>query len=252
MAVVQAVTEFIPVSSSGHLFVLHDVLNLQLVDNMTFDIALHFGTVLALLIYFRKKIFLILKGRELMFKFFIALLPAVLVGFFFADYIEKIVSIKLIAITLFLGGVLFLLVEQLFKAKKTEMKEIGYLDSLWIGLWQVLAFIPGVSRSGITIIAGLSRGLKKSLATEFSFLLAIPLILGASLKKGLDIFTDTGISLSKNDIFVFSFGILTSVIIGYLVIKYFLLFLKKHSFRVFAWYRIALAVLIFIIIYLQN
>lgn len=246
LAIVQAVTEFIPVSSSGHLFLLHKVLDLQLADNLAFDIALHFGTVLALLIYFRKKILGILKDRELCFKFFIALIPAVLVGFFFGDYLERLVNVKLIAISLFLGGVLFLLVEQLFKAKKSEMKELSYFDSLWIGLWQILAFIPGVSRSGITIIAGLSRGLKKSLAAEFSFLLAIPLILGVSLKKGFSM------EFNQGDLSVLLFGILSSAIVGYLVIKYFLAFLKKHSFRVFAWYRIVLAVLIFMVIYLQN
>jgi undecaprenyl-diphosphatase len=252
LAVVQAVTEFVPVSSSGHLFLLHKVLGLQLADNLSFDIALHFGTVLALLIFFRKKIIFILKDRKLVIKFGIALVPAVLIGFFLGDYFEKLISIKLIAVSLFLGGVLFLLMEQLFKSKKSEMKEISYFDSLWIGLWQVLAFIPGVSRSGITIIAGLSRGLKKSLAAEFSFLLAIPLILGISFKKGIDFFSDSSIGLNKDDIMILLFGILSSAIIGYVVIKYFLSFLKKHSFKVFAWYRIILALLIFIIIYLQN
>ena len=252
LAVVQAVTEFIPVSSSGHLFLLHKVLDLQLTDNLAFDIALHFGTVLALLLFFRKKIFLILYDKKLILKFGIALTPAVLVGFFFIDYIERLVSVKLIAISLFLGGILFLLVEKLFNAKVQHLKDVSFRDSLWIGLWQVLAFIPGVSRSGITIIAGLSRGLKKSVAAEFSFLLAIPLILGASFKKSMDLFTDVNFHFTHDDFLIFSFGIVVTALIAYFVIKYFLDFLQKHSFKVFAYYRIILSISIFLFLYLQN
>lgn len=249
LALIQGVTEFVPVSSSGHLVLLHDFLDLHLASDLLFDIALHFGTILALLLYFRKRIKSFLEDSRLLAKVFIALVPTVLIGFFLEDYIDQFVSNTVIALALIGGGILFLLSEELFRTPKTLLSQIKFSDGFWIGLWQSLALIPGVSRSGITIIAGMSRGLKKSVAAEFSFLLAIPLISGIALKKVLDGLNGDLALGAWSDFMILLFGILVAAIIGYLVVKYFLEYLNKHSLKVFAWYRIALGLLVLMFVY---
>lgn len=252
LALIQGITEFVPVSSSGHLILFHDFLDLHLASDLLFDIALHFGTVLALLLYFRKRIKSFLEDSRLLAKVFIALIPTVIIGFFLEDYIQELASLTVIALALIGGGILFLLSEELFKAKKTELSQVKYGDGFWIGLWQSLALLPGVSRSGITIIAGMSRGLKKSLAAEFSFLLAIPLISGIALKKVLDGIRGDIVPHTWSDFGILLFGIIVAAVIGYLVVKYFLEFLNKYSLKVFAWYRIILGIIVLLYFYFIN
>jgi undecaprenyl-diphosphatase len=258
-AIVQAITEFWPVSSSGHLIILHDVLHLDMFDSLTFDVALHVGTALALLLFFWKDVkryFLALinlfrrfniahEDQKTVISLFLATIPAALAGFFLESYIESLFrNTMVVAIALIVGGILFFIVEK-FSKKKLHYEGLSIPESLMIGVAQALALVPGVSRSGITIIAGMSFNLKRDQAAKFSFLLSIPIVLGAGLKKFFDINFD---ALTYQEIYIFSLGLIISLIAGYLVIKYFLRFLQKRSLNIFGIYRIILGLILLILL----
>lgn len=253
--IVQGVTEFFPVSSSGHLIILHNIFDFNLSDNLAFDVALHVGTLLALVIVFWADIVKIIKAifqardlesqknRKLAGLILIGIIPAGIVGFLFADKIEQAFHHpEVVAIMLVLVGVIFLIAEKL-KLKQRDLAEFGWKGALAVGLAQLLALIPGTSRAGITIVSGMFVGLRRESATRFSFLLAMPIIFGAGLAKGLDLFT---IKLSTSEIWIFVIGILSSAVFGYLAIKYLLKFVRSHRLNVFAYYRFVLAGLILI------
>lgn len=247
LAFVQGITEILPISSSGHLAFLHELLDFQLESNLLFDIALHVGTALALLFLFLPKFKKFWQDKSLWLKVIIGILPAAIIGFLIEDYAERLNdNLLVIALALIGGALLFFLVEHFFKPKQDDLKEISNQDAFWIGLWQVLSFIPGVSRSGITIVAGLGRGMSRRLAAEFSFLLAIPLILGMGLKKILD-FSQGNFNLSSSELGIFMVSMSISGIIAYFSAKYLLKFLEKHSLQFFAWYRILLGVIIILL-----
>jgi len=247
LAIVQGITEILPISSSGHLAFLHELLDFQLESNLLFDIALHVGTALALLFLFLPKFKKFWQDKSLWLKVIIGIFPAAIIGFLIEDYAERLNdNLLVIALALIGGALLFFLVEHFFKPKQDDLKEISNQDAFWVGLWQVLSFIPGVSRSGITIVAGLGRGMSRRLAAEFSFLLAIPLILGMGLKKILD-FSQGNFNLSSNELGIFMVSMSISGIIAYFSAKYLLKFLEKHSLQFFAWYRILLGVIIILL-----
>ncbi|NQT49281.1 undecaprenyl-diphosphatase UppP [Candidatus Kuenenbacteria bacterium] len=256
LGIVQGITEFVPVSSSGHLVVLHDIINFNVVDSLAFDVALHLGTVLAVIIFFRIEI---LRYIVAILEIFIpkrkvnrqdlsevlliiyATIPAAIIGFLFEDAIKKLFRNTItVIITLVLGAMLFFLVEKYAKHYK-NFSGMGIGRALYIGLAQALALIPGVSRSGITIVAGMSVKLKRSEAARFSFLLSAPIILGAGVLKLREIEWSL---LPAEEIGMFIIGFISSFIVGFFVIKYFLKFLQHHNLNVFGWYRIGLALLL--------
>jgi len=255
-AVVQGITEFLPVSSSGHLVVLHNIVKMGTVDNLAFDVALHIGTLLALIIYFRIDLLryvvavleLFIPKRPInradladVMLLIYGSIPAAIIGFVFAGFIEeRLRSAWVVVATLLVGAVLFFLVER-FGKHEHDFTGLGIGKALYIGCAQALALIPGVSRSGITIVAGMSVKLKRTEAAKFSFLLSIPAVFGAGVFEFFDINWSI---LPAREAFSFVIGILVSFIVGYFVIKYFLRFLEHHRLNVFAWYRIGLAVLI--------
>ncbi len=268
---VQGLTEFIPVSSSGHLVILHGIFpNLELSDELAFDVSLHVGTLASLLIYFRSDIALYLRGwftslstvfveikqrkfgtsysddQRLAWYIVFAIIPAGLVGFFFEDLIDRwFRSPVTVVVMLMVVAVVFLIVERRGSAAFTRsLKELSIRDALYIGCMQVMALVPGTSRSGITIIAGMMSGLTRAAAARFSFLISIPLVAAAGLKKGLDL-AMVGVAASEWPIIVT--GVVTSALVGYAAIAFLLKFLERRSLRVFAWYRIVLAVTVFIL-----
>ncbi|OGF31667.1 undecaprenyl-diphosphatase UppP [Candidatus Falkowbacteria bacterium RIFOXYD2_FULL_35_9] len=258
LAIVQAVTEFWPVSSSGHLVILHQILPLNQINALSFDIALHLGTVLALIIFFRqdlKKYFLAFlqmfrsfnlgnDEQKTVLNLLVATVPAVLAGYFLDYYIELYFrSLLVVSISLIVGAIIIFIVEK-WSRKTASFEGLSIPEAIIIGCAQALALIPGVSRSGSTIITGMVLKLKRSEAAKFSFLLSIPIVLGAGIKKMLDISIFT---LEKTEQYLFLVGFLTAFIVGYLIIKYFLKFLEKHSLSVFAWYRIILGIVILLI-----
>lgn len=256
----QGLTEFLPISSSGHLIILHKLFTLN-VDSLSFDVALHLGSLFALLIFFRKKIYSLFSGfsktgssqeegkknLRLFFFIFLATIPAGFLGFFFEDKIESYFrNIAVVSVALIIGG-LFLVFADKYSKKQKDIYSLNAVEIFLIGTAQAFALIPGVSRSAATIIAGLELKLQRKAAAEFSFLLSIPIIAGAAAKKMLDLGLNT---LSTQDKLIFIVGIISSFIVSYLVIKYFIKFLEKHSLVWFGWYRIALGALILLLIYL--
>jgi undecaprenyl-diphosphatase len=253
LGVVQALTEFLPISSSAHLIVFRDWLRFQTSDDLTFDVALHIGTVLALIMYFHRDLTRMVVGfvgslrhprrvksfeQRLPWYILASMVPAVLVGGTLQQVIEdRLRNSYVIVITLFLGGILFLLAEKY--TKRTEgMEAMTLKKSLLIGLAQSLALIPGVSRSGITIITGMTQHLTRAEAARFSFLMSVPIMLAAGFKEALDL---RDIEMAGPEVRTLILGALTSALIGWLVIRFLLRFLGRHTLNVFAYYRFALA-----------
>lgn len=253
---IQGLTEFLPISSSGHLVLLHEYLNFDLSNNLAFDVVLHLGTLVALLIFFWQDVLYLLKSffksfvrrditdpnQRLSWQLLLATIPAVLAGYFFEDiidlYFRNILSVALMLILF--GGVLYL-ADRYFSKVKT-IPQLSLFNAIVIGIAQVLALVPGVSRSGITIIAGLGQKLNRGEAARFSFLMAIPVVFGAGAKKVYDFSAQGGIN--NDEILVLILGFITAAITGYLCIKYFLQFLQNHSLQFFAYYRIILGLIL--------
>lgn len=256
---IQGLTEFLPVSSSGHLLILHELFNLQ-VDSLIFDVALHLGTLLALVLFFRRQIYILSKdffnaiktgtrnqNSNLVVAIIVATIPAGLIGFLFEDIIDFYLrNLRVVVFTLIIVGFVLIFVDK-YSIKQRDFKQMKMWEIFLIGIAQAFALIPGVSRSGATIIAGLGLKLQRKAAAEISFLLSIPIIFGAGVKKILDLNIE---KLSFLDQWVFVVGALTSFAVGYLVIKYFIKFLQSHSLSVFGWYRIILGVVMLIWLYL--
>jgi undecaprenyl-diphosphatase len=249
LGIVQGLTEFIPVSSTAHLILFPWFFNWSgQVDTLTFDIALHAGTLAALIFCFwRDWIDLFLKKQRLLGLILFASIPAGIAGFFMNDIVEK--SLRdplLISIMLVVVGVVMLISEKAYKHRGLE--ETGIKDAVIIGIAQVLAIIPGVSRSGITISAGLFRGFEREVSARFSFLLATPIIAGATLlhlKKALN-------GQANYDFEIFAVGIISSFITGFIAIKFLLSFLKRFPLNLFVYYRFALSAIIIAGIWLKG
>lgn len=251
--VLQGLTEFLPISSTGHLVILHDILRFDAFDNALFDVAVHLGTILALLMFFRNDVVRLVRGfvdsfrrrdlkndeaQRLSWYLVLALIPAVAVGYLFELAIEGTVRDPLVV-----AGALIVVALLFFVAERhaPQEKDLGRMtagDAASIGAAQVLAFIPGVSRSGITILAGLLRRMKRAEAARFSMLLSIPTIVGAGLFKGLKI------DWARADWLVLVVGFTAAFASGFLTIRLFLRFLTRYPLNVFAWYRIGLGVLV--------
>lgn len=255
LGLVQGLTEFLPISSSGHLLVLHDFLNFDVADDLAFDVALHLGTLGALLIFFRRDVVKYIQAwftsfaakeksvdQRVSWYLLIGTIPAVVVGLFLEDIIDQALrSVALVGLLLILGGILFFMVEKWCK-KQSDFSALNWRKGLVIGVFQALALVPGVSRSGSTIVAGMIFGLTREQAARFSFLLGMPVIFGAGMKKMHDLVTGAG----QVEWLLFVIGFLAALIAGYFTIKYFLRFLQRHSLAVFGWYRIVLGVLLWL------
>ena len=252
LGILQGLTEFIPVSSSAHLIIAPWFFDWQgVVNTLSFDVALHFGTLIALLIYFRKDWLHLLKTLpekdNMLWKLAVGTIPAVIAGLLIRDWIEVNRSPVLIVFTLCFVSVLMILSERNYKGtRRIGMEDIGYKDAIFIGIAQACALIPGVSRSGITIVAGLVKKLKREDAARFSFLLGTPAIAGASLLEGKKL-----IGAENIEVDILITGVIVSAVVGYIVIKYLLLFLQKYSLRPFAYYRFLLAFVIILSIWLN-
>ncbi len=247
LGLVQGLTEFIPVSSSGHLVLAEHFVHFSL-SGYAFDAVLNVGTLAALLLYFWRDWLALLKGalrpgseRRLFRLIVIGTIPAVLVGFLMQSFIEAHTrSPWLVATALILMAFVMLAAEK--RAKLTRpLTDLNTKDSVAVGLAQTLAFIPGVSRSGTTIVAGMMRGLKREAATRYSFFLALPILAGGTLK----ILTDRAVldSLTSH-LGLYVAANLAAFISGYLAIGWLLGYLANHKLNLFAYYRIGLAVII--------
>lgn len=253
---VQGICEFLPISSTAHLILIPYFFHWQ-DPGLTFDIFLHLGTVVAILAFFIKDWIRIFKDAikrklSLLWWIIIASIPTAIFGYLFESKAETVLRAPLlIAATLFIFGLILFVVDKFIKHRK-KIKELGYLKSFFIGIIQTIAIIPGVSRSGATMTGGMLVGLTRKSAAKFSFLLATPAMIGATLLKFKDIFETPSSQLFNG--FGLTAGIVAFVVAlvsGYLSIKYLLRYLNRGSFLPFVLYRILLAVVI-VIFYLLT
>lgn len=243
LGILQGLTEFLPISSSGQLIIAEHFLGLDVSSTKTFDIILHSGSLVALLVLFKKEVFEIFSfllfqkssesknGKKILILLFIGSLPAIFVGLFFEDYLnENFRNINTVTVLLIITGVIFILAEKFVKQKKG--KEINKKSAFIVGIFQAFAILPGFSRSGLTISGGLFQGIERQKAAKFSFLLAMPIIFGASLVSTLRlIFKSSTIEICP---FNFIIGFAFSVLVSYFTAKYLLVIFKKVSLSIFS------------------
>ncbi|MBW7844506.1 MAG: undecaprenyl-diphosphate phosphatase [Bacteroidia bacterium] len=242
LAIVEGLTEFLPVSSTGHMVLTSSVLGIAENEFVKmFTVAIQFGAILSVLVLYWKRFF---QSISFYTKLFIAFLPAAVIGFLFNDYIDMILENPIVvAISLLLGGIVLLFVDNWFAENETNgITEISNKNAWMIGVFQVISMIPGVSRSAATIIGGLSQKLTRKAAAEFSFFLAVPTMFAATGYKMLKYQMNVGFNTS--DIGVLAIGNIAAFIVAIIAIKGFIGFLTKYGFKMFGWYRIALGAII--------
>ena len=244
LSIVQGISEFLPVSSSAHLIIFSNIIDFSN-NSLIFDVGLHLGSLLAILFYFRKELLNILNDKKLFNLLLIGSIPLILFGYIFytTGIINSFRNLKIIAWTTLIFGLLMYFSDT-FKIKKKIEKDLTIKNILIIGVMQILAIIPGVSRSGITITAGRFLNFDRYDSTKISFYLSIPALMGASVLSLKD---------AVNENIEFNFFLIISIILSfifsYLTIKYFLIYTKKFSLKFFVIYRVVLSIMIFLIIY---
>ena len=261
LGVVQGLTEFLPVSSSGHLLLGQYFLGLdQRRFGLSFDVALHLGTLLAVVTFFWRDLLrmayafvrsftggrnLADPDQRLAYLVVVSTIPAALIGFFFEGFFEEDVrSPWVVVVNLVLVGLLFIVAEAVGR-KSRSAEKLGFFGAVAVGLAQAAALVPGVSRSGATITVGLFLGLRREEAARFSFLMSVPIIAGAGSLK-LSEMVSEGLSLSEA--VMFGAGFVSSAMVGYLAIRFLLGFLTTHSLLAFAYYRFALAAVVAVLL----
>ena len=244
LSIVQGVSEFLPVSSSAHLIIFSNIISFSN-KSLIFDVGLHLGSLLAILFYFKKELLNIPNDKKLFNLLLIGSIPLILIGYIFysTGIINSFRNLKIIGWTTLIFGLLMYFSDT-FKVKKKIDNDLSIKIILIIGIMQILAIIPGVSRSGITITAGRFLNFDRHDSTKISFYLSIPALIGASVLTLKDALNE---NIEFN--FLLMISIVLSFIFSYLTIKYFLIYTKKFSLKFFVIYRIVLSIVIFLIIY---
>jgi len=262
LGIVEGITEWLPISSTGHMLIVDEFLQLNASEafKKMFFVVIQLGAILAVVVIFWKKMFpfqfkdkqkTIVKKEifSVWFKVVVACMPGAIVTILFDDYIEAhFHTPAVIAAALIIYGVAFILVETWNKNRTpriNELSDITYQTALLIGLFQVLSIIPGTSRSGATIIGALLIGVSRVAAAEFTFFLAVPVMFGLSAIKILKF----GFAFTSVELFTLGIGMVVAFMVSILVIKFLMNFIKKHDFKAFGWYRIAIGIIILIFIY---
>lgn len=259
IGIVQGITEWLPVSSTGHMILVNEFVRLDVSDAFfeLFEVVIQFGSILAVLILFFDKLnpFSRKKDEEmkkktwtLWFRVIIAVLPAAIIGLILDDWFqEKFYNYVSVAVALVFYGVLFIIIERRNKNKEMKYNDVYDIDcitALEIGMFQVLSIIPGTSRSGSTILGASTLSVSRSAAAEFSFFLAVPVMIGASGYKLLKYISNVGFVFSATELIVLIVGTLVAFVVSLVVIKFLMNFVRKHSFESFGWYRIALGIIV--------
>jgi undecaprenyl-diphosphatase len=250
IGIVEGLTEFIPVSSTGHMIITEKILNINEDDfSKVFTVAIQLGAILAVVVLYWKKFF-DFKNWKFYAKIAVGVIPALLLGFLLSDKIDALLeSSTTVAISLLAGGIILLFIDNLFKNPVIDKEEdISFFKAIMIGIWQCIAMIPGVSRSAASIIGGMQQKLTRNAAAEFSFFLAVPTMLAATAYKLLKHYQDHG-GFTSNEIKQLAIGNVVAFIVAILAIKFFIGFLKKHGFKVWGYYRIVVGILLLILIY---
>jgi len=240
LGIVEGITEFLPVSSTGHLILASSLLGIKQTDvHKTFEVVIQLGSILAVIFAFKEKIF---HSLELWKRLIVGFIPTAVLGFTLYKFIKSLFAPETVAYMLVIGGVIFILVEFYYKEKDHhigQVEQVSYKQAFLIGLFQSMAMIPGTSRSGATIIGGILIGLKRKTATEFSFLLAVPTMLAATAYDILKHHNEFDFSQVQ----ALGIGFVTAFIVALAIIKWFLSFVKKHSFIPFGVYRIVVGLI---------
>jgi len=250
IGIVEGITEFIPISSTGHMIIAEKLLGIK-EDEFTkmFTVAIQLGAILAVVVLYWKKFF-DFKNLHFYFKLIIGVLPAIILGLFLADKIDEMMGSTLIVVfAILIGGIILIFIDRFFKHPTiSSEKQVTYGKSFTIGIWQCLAMIPGMSRSAASIIGGMQQKLTRSAAAEFSFFLAVPTMIAATGYKLFKHYTHGG-GFSGEEIKLLLIGNVVAFVVALLAIKFFIEFLKKHGFRIWGIYRVAVGVILLILIF---
>ncbi len=250
LAIIEGLTEFLPVSSTGHMIIASSVMGIASDPFVkTFTIAIQLGTILSVVVIYWNRFF---QSIDFYFKLFVAFLPAAIFGLLLNDLIDQMLErVEIVALMLVIGGVIFLFIDKWFKDTEASGRTmVDYPTSVKIGFFQVISVLaPGVSRSAATIIGGLASGLTKKAAAEFSFFLAVPTMFAATAYK-LFKFYKTGNAFGQHELLLLAVGNAVGFLVAFFAIKSFIQFLTKHGFKLFGYYRIVLGTIILILYFL--
>ena len=257
--IVEGVTEWLPISSTGHMILLDEFIHLGVSAEFykLFEVVIQLGAILAVIILYFKTIWPFRNNNgsitldrntlDLWGKIIVACFPAAVIGVLFNDWMEEhFFTPEVVAITLILYGALFILIESrnIGSGQVKNVHDISYKKALQVGIFQLLSLVPGTSRSGSTIIGGLLIGLQRSVAAEFTFYLAIPVMIGASLLKLIKYIMKVGFVFNGSELLILAVGCVVAFIISILVIRFLMAYIKKHNFTVFGYYRIVLGLMV--------
>ena len=256
--IVEGITEWLPISSTGHMILLDEFINLNVSDNFyeLFQVVIQLGAILAVVVIYFKSLFPWGFGKSkketqntlnLWGKILVACVPAAIIGILFDDWLDAhLYNSVVVSIALIVYGILFIVIENKNIGSKStkDVNKITYKQALQIGVFQLLALIPGTSRSGSTIIGGLLIGLERSVAAEFTFFLGIPVMAGASLLKLAKYILKVGFVFSGLELGILIVGCIVAFIVSMFVIKFLINYIRKHDFKVFGYYRIVLGILV--------
>ena len=255
IAIVEGLTEFLPVSSTGHMIITQNVLGVESTEFVkAFTFIIQFGAILSVVVLYWKRFFRLnhtpapedatplkkfLHKYDFYWKLFVAFIPAAVLGLLFSDAIDAMLEkVEVVAVTLILGGVFMLFCDRIFN-KGSEKTELTEKRAFWIGMFQCISMIPGVSRSMATIVGGMAQKLTRKAAAEFSFFLAVPTMFAATLFKMLTLFMEPeGMEILTNNMGTLIIGNIVAFIVAMLAIKFFISFVTKYGFKAFGWYRI--------------
>ena len=254
IAIVEGLTEFLPVSSTGHMIITQNLLGVESTEFVkAFTFIIQFGAILSVVVLYWKRFFQLnhtplpegasavkrfLHKYDFYWKLFVALIPAAVLGLLFSDAIDAMLeNVTVVAVTLILGGIFMLFCDKIFN-KGSEETQMTEKRAFWIGMFQCISMIPGVSRSMATIVGGMSQKLTRKAAAEFSFFLAVPTMFAATVYKVYKIFKTGGTEMIMDNMTTLVVGNLVAFIVAMLAIKFFISFVSKYGFKAFGWYRI--------------
>ncbi len=257
--IIEGITEWLPISSTGHMILLNEFVNLKVSDEFyeLFEVVIQLGAILAVVIIYFKSIWPFKKEQNnikwdtnilnLWGKILVACIPAAVIGLLLDDWLdEHLYNSIVVSIALIVYGILFIVIESknIGKRSTKNINNISYKQALGVGGFQLLSLIPGTSRSGSTIIGGLILGLERSVAAEFTFFLAIPVMAGASLLKLVKYIAEVGFVFSSLEIAILAVGCIVAFLVSIFIIKFLINYIRKHDFKVFGWYRIVLGIIV--------
>lgn len=268
LAIVEGLTEFLPISSTGHMILAQGIMGMESDEYIrAFTVMIQFGAILSVLVLYWKRFFSANAAPSMTFRrkvltnrwkrlgyfylsLIVALVPAMVIGLLFERYIDKLLSnVSIVAVMLLLGGIFMLFIDRIFSAKGKEHPTL--LNSFFIGCFQVLAMVPGVSRSMATIVGGMQQGLSRKSAAEFSFFLAVPTMLGATLLKAYKLYKDSGMEIFRDNATTLILGNIIAFLVAMAAIRFFINYLTKYGFKLFGYYRIVVGAVILLLMALS-